>query len=822
MRRTAAFLVLVALAILAASLAPPASADCVATWSSPSASGPSPRWIPAMTFDAARQRVLLFGGTFQTPGGASVSFYSDTWTWDGTEWTRLSPSASPEGREGAALAFDEVRGRGVLFGGKDTELITGNHYFSDTWEWDGSTWIRRSVPGPSVRSGHVMAYDARRGRVVLFGGSRDHVFLSDTWEWDGSSWTLASTSGPLPGGGGALAYDRARQRVVLFGGFSEAGFRNDTWEWDGTTWRARDVSGPLPPARSGGTLVWDDRRRTLVLTGGNEDMGRLVDAVVWELVASGWQSRESAGADPRTGAGAAWDALRGRLVVFGGARGQTFLSDTWERRATVPGELLAPIVLDAFGVGGAHFLTEMSLTNRETSPVDVALAYTASLGSGSGTVSERVEAGQQRVIPDLLELLRQKGLAIPPGSAGGQAGTLFATFGCVAAAENVGLTVRVTSPTSSPLPAGRAGLAFTGERPADGSSTALMVYGLRANPADRSNIAVYNTSANAVTLRVTALSGTGDGARVEIDPARSLSPYGWFQWSFNSTGLVNGSVLVEKIGGLGTFGAYGVVDDNVTNDGSIFGAVPVGPLSAGTLQLPVLVETPRFSSELLLANGGSSHARLDLSYTESLSEAVSGTVSVMLAPGEQRILPGAIDFLRKGGVPLGAAGAASHAGSVRIVVDPPSAPVYAGARTASPTPVGGQFGLFTPALAPVSGTRDEGFLYGLRADSENRTNVAVVNVGVTGEGPIELSLEVHDGDDGGRVKGTPVNRTLGPGQWFQADGILAGAGVTNGWVRVVRLSGTAPWLAYGVVNDGGQPGERTGDGAYVPMVARAD
>ena len=185
-----------------------------------------------------------------------------------------------------------------------------------------------------------------------------------------------------------------------------------------------------------------------------------------------------------------------------------------------------------------------------------------------------------------------------------------------------------------------------------------MVYGLRANPADRSNIAVYSTSATGVTLRVTALSGTGDGARVVIDSAKALPPFGWFQWSFDSTGLVNGSVLVEKVGGLGTFGAYGVVDDNVTNDGSIFGAVPTGALSQGMLQLPVLVETARFAGELLLANGGSSAARLDLSYAESLSEAASGTVSVTLAPGEQRIIPGAIDFLRRGGIPLGAAGAA--------------------------------------------------------------------------------------------------------------------------------------------------------------------
>ena len=31
------------------------------------------------------------------------------------------------------------------------------------------------------------------------------------------------------------------------------------------------------------------------------------------------------------------------------------------------------------------------------------------------------------------------------------------------------------------------------------------------------------------------------------------------------------------------------------------------------------------------------------------------------------------------------------------------------------------------------------------------------------------------------------------------------------------MSGTAPWIAYAVVNDGASPGERTGDGAYVPM-----
>src|SRR5262245_16947650 len=38
------------------------------------------------------------------------------------------------------------------------------------------------------RSAHVMAYDAARERVVLFGGTLVHALLGDTWEWDGVSW----------------------------------------------------------------------------------------------------------------------------------------------------------------------------------------------------------------------------------------------------------------------------------------------------------------------------------------------------------------------------------------------------------------------------------------------------------------------------------------------------------------------------------------------------------------------------------------------------------------------------------------------------------
>ncbi|MEI9904503.1 MAG: kelch repeat-containing protein [Asticcacaulis sp.] len=44
--------------------------------------------------------------------------------------------------------------------------------------------------GPAARIQFVMAYDARRDRVVLFGGmDAQGVYRDDVWEFDGTRWT---------------------------------------------------------------------------------------------------------------------------------------------------------------------------------------------------------------------------------------------------------------------------------------------------------------------------------------------------------------------------------------------------------------------------------------------------------------------------------------------------------------------------------------------------------------------------------------------------------------------------------------------------------
>ena len=58
--------------------------------------------------------------------------------------------------------------------------------------------------------------------------------------------------------------------------------------------------------------------------------------------------------------------------------------------------------------------------------------------------------------------------------------------------------------------------------------------------------------------------------------------------------------------------------------------------------------------------------------------------------------------------------------------------------------------------------------------------------------------------------------TLGPRRWTQENGILGN--FSQGYVHVRKTSGNNPFIAYGVVNDGGAAGQRSGDGAFLPAI----
>jgi hypothetical protein len=262
---------------------------------------PRPRYNFALAGDDAQKQVVLFGG-----GGLG-----DTWTWDGTSWTKRFPAHSPSPRSYPAAAYDAGTGQFILFGGLD-----GGTRYTDTWTWDGTDWTQLH-PAHSPPYAVFMTYDAALGQLVLFTDS-------DHWTWDGTDWTEHAGGGVYFNPGG-FAYDGANGEVVAFGGRDDDDdYVEQTYTWDGTDWTYRQ---PLhsPKARAGQAMTYDAAIGRVLMWG-----GRLQYHDTWTWDGTDWQRRDPAH-QPVWGCGEmAYDAAHREAVLvscFGGT--WTFHGKDW-------------------------------------------------------------------------------------------------------------------------------------------------------------------------------------------------------------------------------------------------------------------------------------------------------------------------------------------------------------------------------------------------------------------------------------------------------------------------------------------------------------
>jgi hypothetical protein len=294
-------------------------------WTLEATTGPRYRDGTAMAYDAARKVVVLFGGHYVDDGH---KYLNDTWTWDGVVWRQMATTSPPSARANHTMAYDASRQRVVLFGG--SYFAGSTHYLGDTWEWNGSSWTQVSTTGPSARSGHAMVYNGQRARVMLFGGANESVQqMNDTWEWNGTAWSQQTGAGPSARVKAAMTYDNLRQRMVLFGGERyDSGQAKwvrlgDTWLWDSVgKWKVV-IPSVSPSARAHAAMAFDGYRAAAVLFGGLDSNGQAL-AETWEWNGTIWAQVAATGPYARTGAAMTHDSRRRRTVMFGPG------SDTWE------------------------------------------------------------------------------------------------------------------------------------------------------------------------------------------------------------------------------------------------------------------------------------------------------------------------------------------------------------------------------------------------------------------------------------------------------------------------------------------------------------
>jgi hypothetical protein len=62
-------------------------------------------------------------------------------------------------------------------------------YDNRTWTWDGTNWTRLDITTPTVTA-PTMVYDSAHSQLVLWGGSGTYGSGSETWTYESGSWTL--------------------------------------------------------------------------------------------------------------------------------------------------------------------------------------------------------------------------------------------------------------------------------------------------------------------------------------------------------------------------------------------------------------------------------------------------------------------------------------------------------------------------------------------------------------------------------------------------------------------------------------------------------
>ena len=320
------------------------------------------------------------------------------------------------------------------------------------------------------------------------------------------------------------------------------------------------------------------------------------------------------------------------------------------------------------------------------------------------------------------------------------------------------------------------------------------------------------------------------GQAVSFQDLSRGGPAGWV-WDFGdpASGGSNSSTIQSPDHTFSQAGTYtvrltvsaaGAASSSTTRQ-VVVSARPGSGTSSVAFLVPVVLDLPgRFSSELTLSNSGTTAATVRLRYTAApvFGGAGSGSApSFTLGAGRQQVISVAMAFLRQNGVPIPTS--SNQGGSLRVEFTGLSnaGAGYASARTTAPIAGVGRAGLSYPGIDVTKAYTETVAIFGLRQNSTDRSNLALVNASTTT--PVTLKVYVVRGD-GTDILDPFLPITLQPGEWDQYNNILsqASAGLTEGWIIVDPVTTGVPFLAYGVFNDGAVPLVATDDGSFVPAV----
>lgn len=485
--------------------------------------------------------------------------------------------------------------------------------------------------------------------------------------------------------------------------------------------------------------------------------------------------------------------------------------------------LFVPVLVSLSGANGSSYTSELTLANKRDAAVTLSLRYTATPSNVTGLVSDVQLPPGQRIESDAIEYLR--GLGLPIASSGNRVGTLMVRALGTSSPSDVTVTVR----TSSAVPEGRAGLSYRAVPVATDAFTGpSYLCGLRHNETDRTNVAVQHAGASGnITLRVSLYSGDSTLSDPQLVSEVALPPGGFKQFNSilhsNDLTLDQGYVKIERISGEAPYYAYAVINDQANSDGSFVAPVREDWMAERSgMTLPFVVETGSRRSEVIVSNWSAEDKTLNFDFVDSDIAGGKLSFSMDIEAGSQQILGDFIDRIRQSGFEAQLPSDGSYAGPLMATVAGEGDAagdgdgIFLGARTMTPGG-GGQYGFFYPGVPAGNEFSTGAWLYGLQQDSEDRTNLGLLTTSSVDSEANTYEIDLYDGATG--LMAQTITQEVSANQWAQIEMILKQAEISQGYAHVRRSAGANDFITYAVINDGGQPNERSDDGAFIPGVA---
>lgn len=254
---------------------------------------PPRRAVHGMVYDSTRNRVVMFGGR-QAPSDRDglPSYLNDTWVYENDDWTRIESELNPSTRQFPAMTYDSARDRVILYGGnvlaEDEESFTLR---DDTWEFDGQQWILIGN-GPKVAK-PIIAYDPVLDQTLLVGlnetGTTIVMYRYDT---AAHSWAaVTATAFPTCVNDGNMVFRERTGKLTFFGGVcavdTPAG--EEVWEWDNAGNKWTKLTTAAFPRLAGQAVTYDPLRNDIIAFGGTAANGTVVSSGTNILRGSAWR-----------------------------------------------------------------------------------------------------------------------------------------------------------------------------------------------------------------------------------------------------------------------------------------------------------------------------------------------------------------------------------------------------------------------------------------------------------------------------------------------------------------------------------------------------